>query len=190
MPERKKFSLKRALELRRKGLSFKDIAKLIGSTPLTVKKRIQHIPDIKADDKIIEEISAEEKPKKKPTKPWDSVGNPWAPDIFRLRGKHSGFVPRFVDPGNIERREFEGYQIANAKDWEENTKETEGSMGTRLVRRGMVLMEMPEEIMQEKRKYIDRKTDNQNPTMQRKRIIAESKEMGRQSRAEFDLHEE
>ena len=173
---KRRFPIEKTKELKAKGLTIRDIAKIIGWNAMTVSRKLANIEEEK--DTPVE-------PKKRPTKPWDSRNNTWAPDIFRLESQHSGFVPRFVDPVNIERRQSEGYQMANAENWGEEPTE-----GTKLVRKGMVLMEMPEEIMEKKRAYFKRKTDLQNVHMQKKRVIQETQQISQQAHVDMGLHEE
>jgi len=180
VPKKRRFPTAKAMELKARGLNESDIAKIIGYNRMTVVRRLEKAEKVLSD---VESPSIEVK--KSATKPWDSRNNPWAPDIFRLELQHSGFVPRFVDPVNIQRRVSEGYQIADAQNWGEQPTE-----GTRLVRKGMVLMEMPEEIMESKRAYIQRKTDLQDVHMQKRRVIQETQQISRQAHVDMGLHEE
>jgi len=109
-----------------------------------------------------EEPQVEKKPA---TTPWNAADNPWVPDIFKLKKKHQGFRPRFIDPDNIERRLNEGWIVADARHWvDEETlkKDEEGNIDTTLNRRGMLLMEMPEELALQREAYVNHKTDLQD----------------------------
>ena len=52
------------------------------------------------------------------------------------------FFFKYVSPNLLEKREGEGMQIAKAEDWGEKTKQGDWAYK----RKGMILMEMPEEI--------------------------------------------
>ena len=58
-----------------------------------------------------EVVSFYDEPKedvKPATAPWNAADNPWVPDIFKLKKKHAGFRPRFIEPENLERKQNEG----------------------------------------------------------------------------------
>lgn len=133
--------------------------------------------------------NTEPKPKAKKTtsKPWNDKR--WVPDMFRLDMKRKGFHTRFVDKANVEKRIDEGWQIANIKDYIEPEKidkrqrdEEAGPFGTALTRKGMVLMELPDDLHKAKKAYLDAKADNQSVEAQReqlkKRATAIEKELG------------
>ena len=92
------------------------------------------------------------------TRPWTSTENQWERDIFRIKPR-TGWRPRFVDKGNVSRRRDEGWQVAKAADY--NITNEEGQLDTSVVRRGMILMEMKEEMAESREDYFSRKTDLQ-----------------------------
>ncbi len=99
-------------------------------------------------------------PKKKPTTPWSGEGGKtWSPDIFKLGKKHEGFNPRFVknDDQAIQRKLNEGWQIANADDYGA-TSSDKADASSKMIRQGMVLMEMPDEVLADRTAYHDNLT--------------------------------
>jgi len=125
------------------------------------------------------------KEKKSPTKPWNAADNPWVPDIFKTSKKHKGFRPRFIEPNNLERRLNEGWAVADAREWvneETLKKDEEGAIDTTLRRRGMILMEMPEELVEQRDAYFKHKTDLQDASKvkvaQYKKLKKEEQESG------------
>ena len=132
------------------------------------------------------------KPRKKPTRPWEQ--KTWVPDTFRLDKKHKGFSPRFVDKKNVEKRIDEGWQVANISDYIDDKKvnqrqgnEEKGVYATALVRKGMVLMELPNEQMQQWREWLDYKTDKQSLIAQKKELLARTKKISEQLGSEDNL---
>ena len=89
------------------------------------------------------------------TQPWNE--NPWSPDVFKVK-RHAGFRSRFVDKDNVERRKDEGWIVADAADYGIDVKEGDGTV---LKRRGMILMEMPEELARQRDAYMAKKTQLQ-----------------------------
>ena len=94
-------------------------------------------------------VEAEPKPKKKKktTKPWNSVENPWSKNKFSLFGKHKGFHPRFISQSKIHIRLQEGWVQANGKHYGEPT----GIVS----RMGMTLMELPNELLALRKEHFD-----------------------------------
>jgi hypothetical protein len=92
------------------------------------------------------------------TKPWDPKTNPWHSDMFRLKTTRAGFRTRFVNPENVEKKELQGWSIANAEHYGgvKDDKIQDGKpLNTRVVRRGMVLMELPEEMAKAREAHIE-----------------------------------
>jgi len=101
--------------------------------------------------------------KKPATKPWNSSDNPWSQDIFRTKKVHKGFRPKWVSKTNLDRKMDYGYTIANREDYGETDRNPsylqrglEGFAGldSMLVRRSMVLMEIPEEKAKQREKWL------------------------------------
>ena len=134
-----------------------------------------------------EVVSFYEDPKedvKPATAPWNAADNPWVPDIFKLKKKHAGFRPRFIEPDNMERRLNEGWAVADARNWvDEETlkKDEEGNVDTTLRRRGMILMEMPEELALQREAYVNHKTDLQDVDAIKQQEYNKLKQQERQS---------
>jgi len=134
-----------------------------------------------------EVVSFYEEPKedvKPATAPWNAADNPWVPDIFKLKKKHAGFRPRFIEPDNMERRLNEGWAVADARNWvDEETlkKDEEGNVDTTLRRRGMILMEMPEELALQREAYVNHKTDLQDVDAIKQQEYNKLKQQERQS---------
>ena len=86
------------------------------------------------------------------TSPWNSTDNAWAPDIFKLGKKREGFRVRFCDPNpeNIEQKKSEGWTIADCKNY---GMTPDGSHGSNVTARGMILMEITEAIAVKREKY-------------------------------------
>lgn len=182
--------LEKAIELRKTGLSYAKIGKEIGFTGATVMKKLNALKP-KTDTKVVTlgdadtattteatEVATPEP--KKATKPWED--KPWVPDRFRLTQKHTGFTPRFVTPENVQKRTDEGFQMADMRDYGYNPDSPESEQGqidTVLRRHGMILMEMPDELMARKRAYIRHKTDNQDTEVLKKRMLSEGNKIDR-----------
>lgn len=120
------------------------------------------------------------------TRPWDNRGQnigrqPWRMDMLMLKKKHQGFRCRFVDPKNVERREMRGYRIANVNDYGgvTDTKVIKDGtpLSTTLTRCGMILMEIPEEIIREQEQHQEaRLKETMRDTKQR--VKKEAVELG------------
>ena len=215
MVAKKRFPEEDAKKLKDAGFNNTKIGKMLGFNVVTVGKYLKHyVPknneekpltegkqddNIKEDEDIVPEIKeevVEVKSKKKPTTPWNADSNPFVPNIFKLAKKHEGFGARFVNPAKLEQRLNEGYQVADARHWvDEKTLATkeDGQIDTALRRGGMILMELPQELLDQKRAYLQHKTDLQDVTMQKKRMLEEGRKMGEEefkSGASFGLHEE
>jgi hypothetical protein len=93
-----------------------------------------------------------------PTRPWDASENNWHSDMFRLKTKRAGFRTRFVTPENVEKKEMQGWAVADATHYggvkDEQIKEG-GPLNTRVTRRGLVLMELPEELAKKRDQHIE-----------------------------------
>ena len=214
MVAKKRFPEEDAKKLKDAGFNNTKIGKMLGFNVVTVGKYLKdYVPknneekpltegkqddNIKEVEDIIPEIKeevVEVEPKKKPTTPWNAAGNPWVPDIFRLPKKHKGFKAHFASPVKLEHRLNEGYQIADARNWvDEETllKKEDGQIDTALRRGGMILMEIPQELFEQKKAHRQRKTDLQDVDRQKKRMLEESKKMGKEefkSGDSFGLHE-
>ncbi len=102
---------------------------------------------------------------KKMTTPWNSSSNPWSLDLLRLRKKHKGFEPRFVDKSQVQKRLEQGYMFANLKDYgglSDKLPGEEGEIDTAVRRRELVLMELPESLHRAKVEFLKNKTDRRS----------------------------
>ena len=197
--KKRMFPLKQAIEYARNGLNYNQIAKLIKYNSITVSKQLRKLDpemlkepesEVKKGLEPIPEvelapISDKPQPEKKPpTKPWLQTENPWVPDMTGLKTKHKGFVPRWTDPDRVEQREGEGMRIAKAEDWGEKSKS--GDAGV-YKRRGMILMEMPEEVAESKRAYLKHKTDMQDPEVLQKVMVEKGRQISKQAHIDMGL---
>lgn len=96
-------------------------------------------------------------PKKKSNTPWLRDSNPFAQNHFRLRKLHKGFKERFVEntPDSINKHEDYGRVVAKCTDYGYEPTEKHG---TAIIRQGMILMEMPDELAEMRVEYIEEKT--------------------------------
>ena len=84
--------------------------------------------------------------RKSPTAPW-AEQSPWRRDTLRIK-KREGWRPHWVDPRNFERNLEDGWTYAKRSDYgmpHDRIPGEESQMDSRIRRRGMVLMEIPEE---------------------------------------------
>lgn len=86
------------------------------------------------------------------SKPWekkDGVSNkPWRRDMFKLTSTRPGFWNRFVNPTKLERWIDKGYDIADPAHYSglaDRVIDDGSPLGKRIIRHGMVLMEIPNE---------------------------------------------
>jgi len=116
------------------------------------EKREDNIPKMQESNVI---PAVEKRP---PTKPWTQEGNPWKRDTLRLKGRHPGFRPRWVDPRNFERNLEDGWSFADKKDYGDVYDKIVGEekqLDSRIRRRGMVLMEIPEGLAKKREEYYE-----------------------------------
>ena len=111
------------------------------------------------------------------TEPWTQSGNPWAIDVLAMRFKHRGFRPRFVSKGTIETKKDQGWVMANCRDY--NVEPTPGQGDTLIRRKGMLLMEIPEELANSREAYFKKKIKTQSNDARQKEVT-EARRMGRQ----------
>jgi len=154
------------------------------------------------DDPLVQELRAAfvdhnapkdpDKPRKPSTKPWEDKS--WTPDVFRLDKKHNGFSCRFIDKLNVEKRIDEGWQVANIKDYIDTDKlnqhqrdEERGVSETSLTRKGMVLMELPDHLMDKKQAWLKHKADRQSLVAQKRDFLARGKRISQQLGASKNL---
>lgn len=157
-----------------KCITIKDDGKQCGSwAKKGFKHCIKHLDD---DEKkmlnISESVTTEDKVSglfdnepKVATKPWNQQGNPWARDLLRLEKKHPGFVPRFVEntPESIQKRIEQGWVIADKRHYGGVTQEIageSGKMSTNVIRRELILMELPAELAKKRKEYYNRKSND------------------------------
>lgn len=106
----------------------------------------------------------EEKPKHKVTAPWNQTDNPWSQNMLRLKTKRPGFRVRWIhkDPDNIEKYLDQGWKIADKQHYGGISQEILGETGkldTRVKRRELILVEIPEDLAKQRDAYIDHKTN-------------------------------
>lgn len=126
------------------------------------RRKLKEFEVVEHEDGFAIEVS-EASEVKEATKPWDGAGNPWTVDIFKLREKRPGFRNRFIDPVNQKKKEGELWKVSDGKDYGEDSGP--------LTRRGMILMEMPEEIAKMRDKHINDLTERR--TKSAKEIVTE-----------------
>uniref|UniRef100_A0A6M3XTQ1 Uncharacterized protein n=1 Tax=viral metagenome TaxID=1070528 RepID=A0A6M3XTQ1_9ZZZZ len=105
----------------------------------------------------------EEKPKA--TKPWNADNNPWSLDLLRLQKKRPGYRAKWVPKDLIQRRTEQGYTIANVKDYggvSDTVVGEEGKMDSTIRRRELTLMEITEELGQQRDAYMAHKTNRRS----------------------------
>lgn len=103
----------------------------------------------------------EKKAVKSATAPWKQAENPWVPDRFRVN-KRSGFRNKFITPDNLEKRIDEGWKVADAKDYGIHREQDEGQVDGMVRRRGMILVEMPEELAKQRDEFFSNLTDKRS----------------------------
>ena len=170
MPRRKKkkeINLARVIELREANpdepMSWAKIGKELNCTGAgcfnAYKKHLAETGQSEPKDYV-----AEPKPT---SKPWDANYNPWAMDMLALEKQHKGFVPYFVkdDPNIIQTKLQQGYKFADIKDYggtRDQIPGEEGKMDTKIRRRELILMELPNDLARKRKEFIDAKTDRQS----------------------------
>jgi hypothetical protein len=121
-----------------------------------------------------------QKPSKPATTPWKEQHNPWKRDILRLKKKHPGFRPRWVDPRNFERNLEDGWTFAKNEDYgglHDKIAGEEKQIDSRIRRRGMVLMEIPEDLALQREAYYANRADMAEESI-KARHKKEGKEIG------------
>jgi len=96
------------------------------------------------------------KPKREATTPWTTEGNPWRRDMLRLKEKRHGFRARWVSERNFERNLDVGWTFADIGNYggvSDRLVGEEKQIDSRIRRRGLVLMEMPEELAAQRDAY-------------------------------------
>ena len=100
--------------------------------------------------------------KKPATKPWQQKGatpNQWAPDYLRLTRKNPGFRCKWVRQDNVERMLYQGWTVCDPKDYgaltDKNIQDVV-PINNRIQRRELILMEIPEEMAEQREAYLER----------------------------------
>lgn len=137
------------------------------------------MPLRKAVEREIEE-------KKAPTRPWDTKGasaNPWQPDYLRLAKKRKGFRARWVPVGSLDQKVLQGWQIASPSDYGVTDKHADdaSAVGSRIQRRELVLMEMPEELLDQRAAYLEERSKAARRAAKRE-VINEARKANQQYR--------
>lgn len=83
------------------------------------------------------------------TSPWDANENRWQEDIFRTGKRKPGFQIHWSIKDNVQSRLDEGYRCAIAKEWGSHSDSVDGI----LRRRGMIAMELPDELYNRRLAY-------------------------------------
>jgi len=168
------------------GISNQMIMKTMLAWGSPIKSHMSKIPEELIPElyKVYEDLDKPDEPVKKATKPWSDKN--WVPDVFRLDKRHAGFSPRFESEHKIDSRLSEGWQVADIKDYMDNPdiidrqRDEEGKQGTVLKRKGMTLIELPDELMERKRKWLERKNERQSIDAHRREMIQKSKQISKQ----------
>ena len=169
------------LRLREKGTSYAKIGKLYGVSSTTILKRLRDYEKEKTaleaenmEQELVEaeaEKRVDEKPIKKTTTPWNSDSNPWSLKMLSItREAHEAAKKRGMrvhwfrkNDESQEKRIQQGWTPCDAKDYGLKAKllGEAGDLDTTVTRRELILMEMPEEVGQQRDAYIKHKTDRQ-----------------------------
>jgi hypothetical protein len=177
------------------GVSHQIITKTLEAWGVPVGNHMSKVPE-KLEDQIRRAFAKPDNPPaqaeirqdsatpvKKSTRPWEQKG--WVPDVFRLEKKHEGFHPRFVTEEKVDARLDEGWQMAEIKDYVDNPEVIkrqgvveEGKDGTRMKRKGMRLMELPDELMEGKRNWLKHKVERQTVDAHRRDLLRRTKQIG------------
>ena len=118
-----------------------------------------------ADSAGLNPVSTPERTPEKPratTKPWDSMNNPWGKDLLRLTKRRPGFTARFTTQDKLEAKLQQGWRIADKKDYGGMDFEIPGESGkgsTLVKRRELFLVEMPNELAEQRKAFYERKAD-------------------------------
>lgn len=129
---------------------------------------------------ISEELPPQTKQHKPATKPWESGENPWKRDTLRLQKTRPGFRPRWVDPRNFERNLEDGWTFAERKDYGDVYEKITGEekqLDSRIRRRGMILMEIPENLAKKREDYYANRADRLEKSI-KERYSKDAKDLG------------
>ena len=183
-----KIDVLKAIELRNQDppVTWNQIGDLMGvkgpSVQMAVRRHLEAIenqgppipPETVAEKAISEQIEGKpivsggetlkEVKKKSATKPWNADHNPWTRSMLDVVGagerRRQGFRLRWVNKNNVEKKSYEGWHVANKKDYK-GLKDViigeEGQMDSTIRRRELVLMEMPEEMAAQRDAYFEEK---------------------------------
>jgi hypothetical protein len=115
-------------------------------------------PDVTIEE-VEQRIIRTEKKKHPVTTPWHADENPWALNRLRLRAKRPGYRVRFVRKDKVEIKEHQGWKIADKRDYGYTLQDKGDSPdGTTVVRRELILMELPEELALQRDAFMEHKT--------------------------------
>lgn len=100
--------------------------------------------------------------KKPPTRPWEPGENPWKRDHLRLQYKRQGFRPRWVSERNIDKNLDLGWTFADRRHYRGLTDkpiQDGAQLDSRIKKRELILMEIPEELAKKREEYYSAKAD-------------------------------
>lgn len=109
---------------------------------------------------------------KEVTRPWEANESPWKRDVFRFKKRKPGFRPRFVTQHNVQERLKEGWTVAKGEDWGFAQviigDEAKNDPAFAPLRKGMVLMEIPEELAVSREKFYAEKAEKYDRAFKQK----------------------
>ncbi|TAL13923.1 hypothetical protein EPN95_04520 [Patescibacteria group bacterium] len=114
-----------------------------------------------AESEAVPPLLDEPKPEP-PTSPWNAPSSPWKRDTLRVIKKRPGFRMRWVDPRNFERNLENGFTFARTEHYGgvyDQIAGEETPIDSHIRRRGMVLMEIPEELAKKREEYYAARAD-------------------------------
>jgi len=147
-----------------------EFSKMIGKKPNDIKLVLNELGmpvsasvSKLSDDQLVvlKDHFKVEDPKPKATKPWNADNNPWSLDLLRLKKKRQGFVPRWTTKDLLERKLDQGWTVADRKDYGGTTDKLpgeEGKMDSTILRRELILIEMPDELAGQRKAFFENKT--------------------------------
>ena len=115
-----------------------------------------------------------------PTKPWTTEGNPWKRDMLRLKTRRTGWRPKFVSARNEERMLQDGWTYASHEHYGGLHDQLPGETGrvdTKIRRRELVLMEIPETLALQRDQHYASLADRAEKSIKR-RYKKETQEVG------------
>lgn len=110
-----------------------------------------------------------DEPKEVPTdtRPWDADENPWSLDLLRTIKRREGFHPRWVREDRVEYYLQRGYKFAERQhyaDMYDGLPGEETQLDSKLRRRELILMELPDDLYLKRQRHMREKTEMRSKT--------------------------